>query len=538
MNRGFDMKKKFSFFKKEPKKKINHVQNTYDYGNISKNVKENIDRVKTILGNSTDIITREFSIGESGKIKIGIIYTDGLANQDFIQHYILKTLMHDIRTTNIDKNIASKNNIYEILRDFVLTSCDLDEIYDLNEVLSHILEGDTVILIDGYSKGFTSCTRGWEDRGVTEPSSQTVVRGPKDGFSETIRTNTALIRRRIRDPNLWIETKHIGRRTKTEVAIAYIKGVANDEIVKEVYTRLERIDIDGILESAYIEELIEDNIYSPFPTILNTERPDIVSAALLEGRIAILVDGTPFVLIVPSLFIHFLHSSEDYYARFEISSLLRLLRYLGLFLALLSPSLYIAITTFHQEMIPTTLLINLAAQREGVPFPAFFEALIMEVTFELLREAGIRLPKAIGSAISIVGALVLGEAATKAGIVSPAMVIVVSITAISNFSFPNYNISISIRMLRFVFMILASTFGLYGISLGLIVLVLHLCSLRSFGIPYFAPIGPYIKKDRKDAIIRLPRHMLTTRPSLISQTNIFRQQNSSSAKPQPPKKDN
>jgi spore germination protein KA len=296
----------------------------------------------------------------------------------------------------------------------------------------------------------------------------------------------------------------------------YLKGIANDKTVSEVQSRLNRISIDAILESGYIEELIQDETYSPFPTVYNTERPDAVAGAILEGRIAILVDGTPFVLVVPALFVHFLQASEDYYQRADIATLIRFLRYFSFFLALLTPSLFIAITTFHQEMLPTQLLISLASQREGVPFPALVEAVMMEITFEVLREAGVRLPRAVGSSISIVGALVIGQAAVEAGIIS-------ALTAISSFVSPNFNMSISVRILRFIFMLLGASFGLFGIILGLIVMVLHLNSLRSFGIPYLAPFAPFILKDQKDGIIRLPHWALSSRPRLISQNNIKRE---------------
>jgi len=248
--------------------------------------------------------------------------------------------------------------------------------------------------------------------------------------------------------------------------------------------------------------------------VYNSERPDVIAAGLLEGRVAILVDGTPFVLMVPGLFIHFYQSAEDYYQRADISTLLRILRLLGLFIALLGPSLYIAITTFHQEMLPTQLLLSLAAQREGVPFPAFIEALMMEVAFEILREAGIRMPKSVGQAISIVGTLVIGQAAVDAGIVSAAMVIVVAITAISSFIVPAFSLSISIRILRFGLMGLAASFGLFGITVGMIALILHMCSLRSFGIPYMSPFAPFIWSDQKDSIFRFPRWGLLSRPHL------------------------
>jgi spore germination protein KA len=314
----------------------------------------------------------------------------------------------------------------------------------------------------------------------------------------------------------------------------YIKEVANDKIVEEVHKRLDNIDIDGILESGYIEELIQDETFTPFPTMINTERPDIVAAGLLEGRIAILVDGTPFALLLPALFVHFFQASEDYYQRFDIGTLLRMLRYLSFFLTLLVPSVYVAATTFHQEMLPTPLLISLAAQREGVPFPAVVEAMMMEVTFEILREAGVRMPRAVGQAISIVGALVLGEAAVQAGIVSPVMVIVVSITAISSFVSPTFNMAIATRIIRFIFMLLAATFGLYGIAVGLLAMALHLCSLRSFGIPYMSPMAPLIAADQRDTIIRFPHWAFFKRPRLINQKDMTRQQRLIKAKPKPP----
>jgi spore germination protein KA len=270
----------------------------------------------------------------------------------------------------------------------------------------------------------------------------------------------------------------------------YIQNIAKDEIVQEIRTRLGKIEIDGILESGYIEELIKDDRYSIFPTFLSSEKPDSVAAALLEGKVAILVDGTPYVLTAPALMIEFLQSSEDYYHHYIVSSMMRFLRVMAFLLTLIVPATYIAVTTFHQEIIPTPLLVSIAAQREGVPFPALLEALMMEITFEILREAGIRMPRAIGPAISIVGALVLGQAAVEAGIISAAMVIVVSITAISSFAIPNYEMSNAIRLIRFILMLLAGVLGLYGVLMGLIVLVLHLCKIKSITVPYLTPIAP------------------------------------------------
>lgn len=490
-------------------------------------LEQNITEIKKTLGDSSDLVIREFSAGTDGKMHIAVIYTDGLTDKTFVQDSVIGPLMLEIRKATLSSEVMENKNHLDVLKEFSIASGETKMIDDFTTLYHHVLSGDTIVLLNGSVHGIAIGSRGWEDRGVNEPTSQNVIRGPKDGFSETLRTNTALIRRRIKDPNLWIETKPIGTKTRTDVSIIYLNGVVDDKLVHEVKERIGRINIDGIFESGNIEELIQDNKYSPFPTIYNSERPDAIAAGILEGRIAILVDGTPFALLLPSLFVQFFQSSEDYYQRFDIGILIRTLRYIAFFLALLTPSAYIAVTTFHQEMLPTPLLISLAAQREGTPFPALLEALLMELTFEVLREAGVRMPRAVGSAISIVGALVLGQAAVEAGIVSSAMVIVVSLTAISSFVMPAINMAISIRILRFPFMILAATFGLFGIIIGLIAMVLHLCSLRSFGVPYMSPMAPIVVQDQKDAILRVPLWKMVSRPKYISQKDTIRNQTSS-----------
>ncbi|MCY9548057.1 spore germination protein [Lysinibacillus xylanilyticus] len=502
---------------------------------LKTNLQENLQRIKDSLGKSSDIIIREIRVGKVETIKAGIIYTDGLTDTTALQNFILETLMLDVEGTELQEKLSPEQDLISILKDFAMTVGEIKELTNFEDLLTGLLSGDTIILIDGYAQGLIVSNRHWVERGVTEAAAQVIVRGPREGFSENLRVNTALVRRRLKDPNLWMESKIIGKRTKTNVAMMYIKGIANDKIVKEVRLRLDRIDIDGILESGNIEELIRDEPYSPFPTILNTERSDVVAAELLEGKIAIFVDGTPFVLIVPAIFIQFFQSSEDYYQSADIASLIRLLRYFAFAIAMLAPALFIAVTTFNHSMLPPSLLISLAAQREGAPFPAFVEAIIMEVTFEILREAGLRMPRSIGSAMSIVGAFVIGTAAVEAGIISAAMVIVVSITAISSFVSPTYNLAISGRILRFGFMAMAASFGLLGITIGLIALLLHLCSLRSFGVPYMSSLAPFNLSDQKDAFIRLPMWKMFTRPRLINQQNIVRQQDSASAKPEPPK---
>ncbi|MNZ59400.1 Spore germination protein A1 [compost metagenome] len=403
--------------------------------------------------------------------------------------------------------ISDKRKLMESLLEHSLSFGESIIENEWNDLILALLSGDTVVLIEGCDQVLLTGTKGGEWRSVTEPSSQLVVRGPKDSFVESIGTNISLIRRRIKSPNLWMESMKIGSVTHTHVAIMYLQGVADKQLVEEIKRRLKDIHIDGVLESAYIEEFIQDNTFTPFPTVFNTERPDVAAGNLLEGRVVLLVDGTPFVLILPTVFAQFFQSPEDYAQRYDISVLMRLIRFISFIILLLGPSVYIALTTFHYEMIPSLLLVSFMAQREGVPFPAFVEAMLMEVTFEILREAGVRMPRAIGQTVSIVGALILGQAVVEAGIITPIMVIVVALTGIASFALPAYNLSIAGRLFRFYFMVLGGMFGFYGITLGLIVLVAHMNSLRSFGVPYLTPISPFVLQSQKDIILRFPMWM-------------------------------
>lgn len=348
-------------------------------------------------------------------------------------------------------------------------------------------------------------------------------RGPRQGFTESLQTNISMIRRYIKNPNLWVEKMKKGSVTNTDIALMYIQGICDEKVLKEVKQRLEKIDIDSILESGYIEQLIEDETFTTFPTMYHTERPDVVAGNLLEGRFAIIVDGTPFVLIAPALFVQFFQSVEDYYSRFDIATSIRILRVLVFFISLVAPAVYVAATTFHQEMIPTQLLVVIAAQREIVPFPAVVEALTMEVAFEILREAGVRLPRVVGSAVSIVGALVIGQAAVQAGIVSPAMVIIVALTAIASFATPAFAMAISARLIRFIFIIASAVMGFYGLILGIIMMFVHLCSLRSFGVPYMSPLAPFSSQGVKDALFRVPWWADEKRPESVSKEDKVRQ---------------
>lgn len=471
----------------------------------------NIQEMKNRLGNSKDFVVRLLTIGQHHSLQIAVTYMDGLTDKDAPFRLMESLLAH-----------AGGEIQSEMLQELVITVGDKREETDLQQVLQAVLSGDIVLLIDGSNQALVINTKGWEHRSVSEPKTQTVIRGPHEGFTEDIQTNITLVRRRIKNENVWMESRKVGRITKTDVALMYVNGLVQKNVLREIRQRLDQIDIDGILESNYIEEFIQDRTSTVFPTVNNSERPDSVAAALLEGRIAIFIDGTPYVLIVPAVFTEFLQSPEDYYHRSDFG-LLRSLRYLAVFISVLAPAVYIGVTTFHQEMMPPVLLVSIAAQREGVPFPSLVEALIMETVFELLREASVRMPRAVGTAISIVGALVLGEAAVTAGLVSAGMVIVVAITAIAGFIFPSFEIGISFRVLRFGFMLLAGIFGFFGLTIGIIALTLHMCQLTSFGVPYMSPIAPFHLSDQKDTIVRVPWWQMYTRPDIFSLRNKRRQ---------------
>jgi hypothetical protein len=371
---------------------------------------------------------------------------------------------------------------------------------------------------------------------VSEPVAEGEVRASRDGFIENIRVNTSLIRRRIKDYSLRIDSMKIGVRTKTDVALVYIDNLVDKGILGELKSRLERIDVDSILESGYIEELIEDAPLSVFPTIEHTERPDKASAAILEGRIAVIVDNTPFCLVVPTIFWQFIQATGDYYERHYVSSFIRWIRILALFISLTASSFYVLLSSFHQEMYPTALALRVAAGREGVPFPAIMEVFLLEIMFEILREAGLRMPKPVGQAVSIVGALVIGEAAVNAGLVGPTLVVIIAAEAISSFAIPAYSLALAFRLLKFPLLVLSATFGLLGFLGGNMLVALHLLSLRSFGAPFLTPIDPFRVHGNKDVIIRVPWWKMTKRPKAASTQNVKRQADSETLKPKPPSK--
>lgn len=475
---------------------------------LSSNLADNERSLHQMFLHCSDVVFRKFRI--HGKNDAILVFVDGLVDNQRIDQMILKPLMYD------NRSLLARDDLVLFIKEQIVAVGQAKTTSDLNVVVAGVLSGETAIIMDRMTTALTLDVKGWMMRNVEEPSSESVIRGPREGFNENIRTNTSLLRRKIKSAKLKFESLKIGDTSNTELVIAYLDGIAKDSLVQEVRQRLKGIEIDCVLESGYIEEFIEDAPHSPFPTVQNTERPDVVAANLQEGRVAILLDNTPFALIVPNTFWSGLIANEDYYERYWVGSVIRFIRFGALLVTLFLPAVYVALTTYHQEMIPTSLLLSIAASRDPVPFPAIVEALIMEVTFEGLREAGLRLPRQVGQAVSIVGALVIGQAAVQAGIVSAAMVIVVAITGIASFTIPNFSLGISLRILRFPFIFFAGILGLYGVTIGIMITLIHLCSLRSFGLPYLAPIAPMKMSSWKDIFIRVPWWRMNLRPELIT----------------------
>lgn len=496
---------------------------------IHVDINVNITQLKEILGKSDDVVFKEIELSNRQKTRVFLCYVNQLANIQMINEHVIKTL-----TNTASNQVHRTGNLsvptFKTIKNNILSVADLSETQSIKTVIGDILTGKAALIIDHYDKAIMINSIGFASRNVEEPGTETVVRGPREGFTESIGVNIALLRRKIKNPDLILEQLTLGRKTRTTIFVAYMNQIVNPEIVKEVKIRLKKIQIDSILESGSIEQLIEDNPTSVFSTVGNSEKPDIIAAKLLEGRVAIFCDGTPFVLTVPFLFIENLQTAEDYYYRPFIATLLRIIRLISLLATIATPSLYVAVTVFHYEMIPTLLLITMAASREGIPFPPVLETILMGIVFEILREAGVRMPRPVGQATSIVGALVLGEAAVNAGIVSSPMLIIVALTGITDFVNPRL-IGVSFYLRTFL-LILSTALGLYGILIGFFFILAHMCSLRSLGAPFLAPIAPMIWKELKDTVVRSFLWAMQSRPQSITWKKTQRQK--PQLKPDPP----
>lgn len=462
---------------------------------LENSLTKNIENIKTTLGNSSDLIIREGTIGTLGN-KFVIIYFKGLIDEDLVNNNILRVLQLN------KKHIGS--NLFEKIYDEMIATTEIKKTLNYNEVIKSILNGDTAFFLDQVDAAIILGTNGGQFRSIEEPQSETVIRGSRSGFVENLKVNLALIRRELKDPNLRVDMQEIGKHSNQKIAICYVEGIVNPDILNEVKRRLNTIDFDFAPDSGFVEEWIEDSNLSPFPQLLDTERPDRVVYNILKGKIAIIVEGSPFALLMPITYGDAMKSIEDYSQRWLIGTLLRLLRFVAVYISIFLPAVYVALVSFHPELIPTQLLFSIAASREGVPFPSLIEALLMAFVYEILHEAGIRLPNKIGQTIGIVGGIVIGEIAVMAGIVGPLMVIVISLTAIASFTIPNYSLAIGLRTFRFSAIFAAAVLGLYGIILIFIMLNIHIVNLKSIGIPYSAPFAPNYLWDIKNLFGREP----------------------------------
>ena len=464
-----------------------------------------------------DVIIREFSLlAQNIEYKAFVMYIDGMVDSPVINEFILSPLMMRNRANIFDDkqkkfvseekidNVTLKNfkkskekNLVDFIYNSLIPQNSVDKVTDFSDIYSAINMGNCMLFVDSLDTAFNLDVKGFKQRNIDSPSNEVVVRGSQEAFVENIRTNTSMIRRLVNNENLVMETLTVGQITKTQVSIGYIKSLANEDLVAEVRYRINNLSVDYLISSGQLEQLIQDSPESLFPQMVATERPDKVSNFLLEGRVVIVVNGSPYVLVAPGVFVDFITSPEDLNLKYQFSNLEKIIRLLAIFLSLLLPGIYIAVTNYHQELIPTELLFTIAAARESVPFPTFVEILLMEVSFELIREAGLRVPTPLGSTIGIVGALILGEAAVSASLVSPVLIIIIAITGICSFSIPDFSLNFTFRIYRFVYIILGYMAGFLGISFGVFIQLAIMCKLKSFGSPY---INPYILGKNKRSI--------------------------------------
>lgn len=481
--------------------KGNHPQNILPDCNIYENLDKNYDYLKVQYNSliNSDIILRPFVININNKpynsLFIGI---DGMISSELVNNYLLRPLMQNTSTTpkisrtknGIEFKKIKKINIEDYIFDKLIPQNTIKKAYKFSDVCDSVNSGDCALFVDTLNIAFVIDVKGYESRNIDNPKNEIVVRGSQEAFVEKLRTNTSILRRLINSSELIIENSTIGEVSKTKVAVCYMKNIANSSLVAEVKYRLNNIDVDYVVSSGNVEQLIQDNSKIALPQLISTERPDKAVNHLLEGRVIILVNGSPYALIAPGVFIDFLSSPEDLNLKHQYSNLLKLLRIIATFITLFLPGIYVAVMNFHSELVPTALLFTIASSRNAVPFPVLFELLLMEISFELIREAGLRIPTPIGPTIGIIGALVLGDAAVSANLVSPVLIVLVALTGICSFAIPDFSLNFTFRIYKFLYIFLGYFIGLFGIAVGIFVHVVLLTNLKSFGASYFAPYAP------------------------------------------------
>ncbi len=497
--------------------KKNNDDNVSEF-TISTSLEENQKKIEEIyqLPLNKDVVIRKFIISVQPEVKAILVFMDGLADKKVVNMAVLQPLML------LQTQQESDSDVVDFIIEQCLPSGQASRVGSFQEVQQGINTGDAVLFFDGISEAVTVETKGAEHRGVDRPATEQSVRGSQNAFTEVLRVNTALIRSMLHSSDLITEMIPVGKRGHSNCAIMYLKTIANEELVAEVRRRIKGINTDIIIDSGILEHFIVDFPNNPFPQTLSTERPDRVVVHLVEGRVAILVDGSPFGHIAPISLFTLMHSADDFSMHFYYSNFLRMIRWVGGLISMLLPALYLAISTFHQEAIPTELLLSITAARGQVPFPTIFEILLMELAFELIREGGLRIPGILGSTLGIVGAIILGQAAVSAKIVSPIMVIVIAVTGLASYSIPEYRLASAFRIFRLVFVFMALVMGLVGVACSFFIFTAILSSLKSFGMPYLAPIAPKTTSGG-DVILRTPVHMQQRRPDELNTQDVIRQ---------------
>ena len=473
---------------------------------LTKSLEQNMTAIDEALRDCGDIVRREFRVGGGGRLVM--LYADNFVDLEALRESILETVMLDYQN-------EQPEGILEALLEEAIAISEVKKITTVAEICDAVFWGDTVLLMDGDDFALQATTKQFPNRGISKAETEVVVQGPKDAFMEVMAFNIVLTRRRIRDPKLKLKRKKAGNRTKTDIAVMYMEDLVRPEVLAQVEKQLDAMHIAGLLDSGSMEQLLERRKYSPFPQLQMTERPDKTASALLEGRVVLLADNTPYAILLPATLNTFFQAAEDYYERWEIMSFIRLIRYAAAFFAVALPGLYIAFAVYHPQLMPTALALKVASTRGAIPFSVIGEVLIMELAFELLREAGIRLPSPVSSTIGIVGGIIIGSAAVEAGIVSPVVVIVAALTGICTFVIPNVSIVSGLRISKYLVILLASVFGLFGVWAALLLLLGHLAGLTSYGIPYLYPYcSSSINNDRdwEDSIFRLPLSKRSGRP--------------------------
>lgn len=501
----------FGFFKKRRNvdAEIEHFNQTAAELTVSKTVEENLEMMKKLFAD-VDIM-RYKNFEDQTHRKYAIAFSDGMVNSAIINEHIISPIM---RSHGVEKG----TDFLDRLISEVVEASEAQPTDDFKKIVDSVCYGDTILFVDDCKSAAILSTKSFPVRAVAEPDNEKSLGGPREGFTESIMQNISLIRRRARTNDLKLRHLTLGRRTRTCVIVCYLDEIVNRPALEELLRRIGKIDIDGVLDSNYLSELISDHRRSLFQTVGSTERPDAVVGKLLEGRIAILVDGTPDVLTVPFLFIENFQASEDYYLNYYYASFSRLIRLLGFLLTIGVPGLYIAVGAFHHEMFPTPLLLNIVLERQSVPLPAAFEAFVMLLVFEILRETGVRMPTNIGQALSIVGALVIGQAAVQAKLVAAPMIIVVGITGITNLLVPK--IRSPIVYLRFFALLMASFFGFYGLTIAMALMVINIITLTSFGVPLVSADGSMRLRRMKDIGVRAPMWKMETRPEDLTDNRV------------------